>query len=394
MIIQVDPSLLQSNAQQIQEIGGNINSLVKDLMGVAQSAPSYDGQFGSKVAEIGIEAGARGETLISVLSDLGERLGLKGIEFANVDNGSISSFDGTAGGPISWLDSLFLQNEYIGLSNFLKRYLSLGNLLNGNAADFSIGGLIAMIFVAGQNWNGWTFFGMDRPSWWPGGLPWSSQKPAAIISPIANDKVAPKTTFQDLLNEQPAASSSAQPNPASITNSYTVYYNVPPEAQGNLDLNHGCSATAVSMLVNYYHDQNGTYADATPAQLQAPFGNSGKNISMSDMSSELSKLGYKTSWTFNGDPPGKLVTLSDLQSALKDGPVAVVTKVKLIGSTSESRTIDGPGTYSHALVVKGFDTDNVVVNDPWSGKELQIPNATFLQMWSGGSNTIFVVRPL
>ncbi len=41
--------------------------------------------------------------------------------------------------------------------------------------------------------------------------------------------------------------------------------------------------------------------------------------------------------------------------------------------------------YSHALVVKGFGKDTVVVNDPWSGKELQIPDATFTQMWSGGA---------
>ncbi len=97
------------------------------------------------------------------------------------------------------------------------------------------------------------------------------------------------------------------------------------------------------MLVDYYHAQNGAYAAATPQQIQTPFGNSGNNISMSDTSGELTKLGYKASWTFNGDPPGKTVTMSDLQSALKDGPVAVVAKVKLVGSSDGTGTIDGPG---------------------------------------------------
>ena len=417
MIIQVDPSLLQSNAHQIQGIGGKISSLVKDLMSVTEGAPSYDGQFGPKVAAIGNEANARGRTLSNALSSLGEKLNSKGIEFANVDNAVILGFDGATSGALGWLETSFASDEYNNLLGFLKKYLSLGNLANGNGTDLSLGGLFAMILGTGQMWSGWTFFGMERPSWWPGWLPWSSQSPEGIISPIADDKpVSPKTTFGDLNNETPPATPPAQPNPApsatttvtpppstaqanpvptppSTTNSYDVYYNVPTEAQGNLDQGHGCSATAVSMLTEYYHAQNGTYATATPAQLQAPFGNSGTNIAMSDMSGELSKLGYKASWTFNGDPPGKVVTLSDLQSALKNGPVAVITKVKLVGSSNGTGTIDGAGSYAHALVVKGFDQNNVVVNDPWSGKEIEIPDATFSQMWSGGSNAIFVVRP-
>jgi len=113
------------------------------------------------------------------------------------------------------------------------------------------------------------------------------------------------------------------------------------------------------MLTEYYHAQNGTYATATPAQLQAPFGNSGTNIAMSDMSSELSKLGYKASWTFNGDPPGKVVTFSDLQSALKDGPVAVVTKSQACRVKRRDGTIDGSGNYPHALVVTAIGNDSV-----------------------------------
>lgn len=417
MIIRVDPSLLESEANQIQGIGQDISSLIKGLVSATQGAPSYNGQFGPRVAEIGSEAGVKSGALSNPLNDLGERLGLKGVEFANVDDAAISGFDNIIKVPVNWVDSFPPLSEYFALLDFFKKYLSLGNLIKGNGAVFSLSGLFAMIFGSNQMWGGWTFFSTERPAWWPGWLPWSSPNSDHVVSPIPENESAsqPKVSFGDLSKESPQASSSQQSKststfttpatnststtntsttPASTTNnSYDVYYNVPAETQGNLNEYHGCSATTVSMLTDYYHNQNGALALATPQQLQAPLGNSGNNIAMSDMSGELSKLGYKASWTFNGDPPGKVVTMSDLQSALKDGPVAVVAKVKLVGTSGKDGAIDGAGSYAHALVVKGYNKDNVVVNDPWSGKEMQIPDSTFGQMWSGGSNAIFVVRP-
>ncbi len=210
MIIQVDPSLLHSNANQIQEVGGDISSRISSAVSAAESAPSYDGQFGPKVAAIGAEVGTRGGNLSALLGSLGERLGIKATEFQNVDDAGLPEITSFSTGVISWLESFLFPNAGGGTLVSLQRYLSLGSLLNGNGANLSFGALFAMIFGSSQMWGGWTFSSIERPAWWPGWLPWLSQEPASIVSPIPDDNPKPKTTFGDLLKETPVASPSAQ----------------------------------------------------------------------------------------------------------------------------------------------------------------------------------------
>lgn len=416
MIIQVDPSLLQSGAKQIQGISGNISSSVKDLLSKIQNAPSYEGQFGPKIAEIGNEIGTRGERFSDVLINLGERLGLKGIEFANVDDSAISRFNDITGGLIDWSDPHSLHNQYLGLLDILKSYLFLGNLLKRNGSNFSLVALIATVLGTNRQWNGWTFFGMEQPSWWPSWLPWTSQPPESIVFPVADKSPKTKTRFGDLLKEPApatiiqtnntstetlrAASSSAQatttPTLDSTTIIYEVYYDVPVESQGTLNNYRACAPTSVSMVLNYYHAQNEANTGATTEQLLAPLNAGGKEIALTNMTNEIKGLGYQNITVKVSDPQVK-VTLSDLQSALKDGPVIVTAGVKIVGPgtviSNIPRAIEGPGSTIHALVVKGFGKDTVIVNDSWSGKELQLSNATFTKMWDRGSNGMYAIRP-
>ncbi len=140
MIIQVDPSLLQSNAQQIQEIGGNITSSVKGLVSKSQSAPSYNGQFGPQVAAIGQDAYSRANNLAGSITNLGERLFAKAIEFDAADNASIAG-----------VETVFDENQLLSFwsklfgipIDKLERYLKLGIIL-GISGLFS---LPASIFI-------------------------------------------------------------------------------------------------------------------------------------------------------------------------------------------------------------------------------------------------------
>ena len=395
VIIQIDPSLLQIKAQKIQEIGGDISLLAKEVLSLGQKAPSYDGQFGSKVANIANEAGTRGETLASELSNLGERLDLKRIEFENVDNAAISGFDNVTSKTIGWLDSILSSKEHSDLLVFMQRYLSLGNFINANKTDLTLGAMIIAIFGTDRKWNGWTFFGIEQPSWWPSWLPSISTKTEDITFNITNEKRAtPKTTFGDLIKkENTIASSSAQANKSNSqvsipdTTDYDTFYDVPIEAQGISNLNHGCSPTSVSMVLNYYHAQNSSNAGATTEQLLVPLNAGGNNIALTAMTNEIKGLGYQNISVKVG------ASMNDLQSSLKNGPVIVTTGVKLVGSSTVSRAIDGSGSTIHAMVVIGYGKDTVVVNDPWSGQQLPLSTSTFLQMWNKGSDGMYVIRP-
>ena len=59
MLIRVDPVILKQNSGSISGIGSNVNSSGQSASGIAQGAPSYDGQFGPRVQAIGHEALAR-----------------------------------------------------------------------------------------------------------------------------------------------------------------------------------------------------------------------------------------------------------------------------------------------------------------------------------------------
>lgn len=165
MIIQVDPTLLQGSARQIQGIGGHISSSIQNLAGIAYGAPSYEGQFGPRVAEVANEVTTRGGSLAVSLDNLGERLGLKGLEFANADNAALSGFSNIGRGMLVWLRSIFFPDGYPSWLESLRRYLSLGSL--GNRTGLALNSLIATIIGEGRIWNGQTFINIGLPSWWP-----------------------------------------------------------------------------------------------------------------------------------------------------------------------------------------------------------------------------------
>jgi hypothetical protein len=97
--IKVDSSLLQSSGQDLQNNARNISSLGGNVLGAAQGAPSYEGQFGPQVAGIGQEAFSRLGNSSNQLNDLGARLSLKGTEFQTADNESIDQWPTTTSFP-------------------------------------------------------------------------------------------------------------------------------------------------------------------------------------------------------------------------------------------------------------------------------------------------------
>ncbi len=132
-LIKVDPSILQGSGQDIQGNGQNISSAGSSVLGAATGAPSYDGQFGPKVAAIGQEAYSRLGNSSDQLDNLGSRLSLKGAEFQAVDMEGESGFAG--GYPLQLQGEIggVLTNAASGLnaatSEAATRFLDVGGVL-------------------------------------------------------------------------------------------------------------------------------------------------------------------------------------------------------------------------------------------------------------------------
>ena len=235
------------------------------------------------------------------------------------------------------------------------------------------------------------------PSWLNGLLERFFPSPVTVESPIAVESPSQpgKSGFGQLLEEVPDESPTVAAPAAPQTSPFDQYYNVTPQSQGNLYGSAACAPTSISMALDYLHGQNPDLQTATPQELIGMLdqgdGTPGRGLSLSKLTDELGELGYHNISEKAG------ASMDELQSALQDGPVIVTSGVKIVGpgtvASDVPRAIEGPGGTVHAMLVKGLGAEKVAVNDPWTGRELQFDRATFEQMWTGGSNGMYVIRP-
>nr|MBC7245779.1 C39 family peptidase [Chloroflexota bacterium] len=219
-----------------------------------------------------------------------------------------------------------------------------------------------------------------------------------IHTPIAEETPPslPKSSFRELITEKPDQPTSNEPSasvsaqPASSTSKYEIYHEVPVHSQGSLYGNAACAPASVSMVLDYFHAIDPSHKTVSPDELIKMLdpgdGIPGKGISLSKVTDELQQLGYQI-------PISKVnASLKELRTALQDGPVIIAAGVNLVGG--KERALKGAGNTMHSMVVKGMAQEGqLVVNDPWSGKEVQIDPDTFEEMWEKGMNSMYVIRP-
>ena len=169
----------------------------------------------------------------------------------------------------------------------------------------------------------------------------------------------------------------------------SLRHEVPILAQDDLYGNAACSPVSACMLLEYYHQLNPLNRTVSPHQLIAMLdpgdGTPGQGMSLSNVTDELFSLGYQ-------HISEKLhASLDALKAELIKGPLIVTVGVTFAGQGP--RRLQGPGNTIHAMVVKGCSPDAIIVNDPWTGKELLIPQAAFEIMWKLGQNGMYMIRP-
>ena len=84
-VIRVDPNTLHFYAGQITGIALSLRQLGSEVSAATSNAPSYDGQFGPRVASVGQEAAARYQALAGRLEALSTQLRTKADEFIQAD---------------------------------------------------------------------------------------------------------------------------------------------------------------------------------------------------------------------------------------------------------------------------------------------------------------------
>ena len=208
----------------------------------------------------------------------------------------------------------------------------------------------------------------------------TAAQPAVPTTPSA--QVTPVTP------STPPAASSAPSSQPTFRTGYEPFYDISPKSQDMAFGKAACLPTSLSMLTDYYHNQDPANKAVDRDELikmrEKGDGTPGVGFGVDKLNDDLNELGYKTTKNSQSDMNG-------LADELKNGPLVVNVKVKLV--SAPERTMSEGNSYNHSILIKGISDTNVLINDPWSGKEMEIPTDQFERMWKNGGNWVQVVRP-
>jgi hypothetical protein len=160
--IRVIPSLLQEAAADLQRISAEVEAVGGQVQTAAGRAPSYNGQFKSKVEPLGIEASVRSKKFAHVISHLGNQLASKAEGFEAADLAGSEGLTGILAKLGDWLSLDGMLPQLAFPRDFLRRVFGLGSLLvltSGDNPDeepeWEPPGWAPLAFGASNIWNWW-----------------------------------------------------------------------------------------------------------------------------------------------------------------------------------------------------------------------------------------------
>ncbi len=209
MIIRVNPSLLKDFVTTMKGVGSDVVALGSNAASAAQGAPSYNGQFGPKVAAIGAEAMSRVNAFTFHVDNLSDRLYQKAIEFQGADTAAIERLTWGYKDWQDWQSQMLAKwSKVIGIPvAALEAYLKLGTLMGGTSFfGWLFGFVIPNTLIS---WSGRTFLGIPLPSWRPFG---QTKTPTP-----ASEQSATTTNPSPSANAQATKDNSTQPKPLSTS---------------------------------------------------------------------------------------------------------------------------------------------------------------------------------
>lgn len=362
-------AVLKQNAAQALEEAQALQRAIQTLASAWQ---------GGAQAEFTYEANAVVRQLqnqIALLQTLAERLQREIREWEDVDQRGAASWRGLFPSAMVWLP---------GSGGGAPAVSAAWPLF----ATFSIGSWLSNLPAWLNAWLGRLFL------------------PASIPSPVSLEAEPPKGRLAETVHngfarlEQEHASSSGQaaqrlpiveeqkpaPSSASPAPAPSYAHDVPFLSQHGLKYqgektDYGCVPASVSMILNYWHNQDSSYAARSPQELldlnaqQREFHAGG--MSPSNLVEDVKQLGYSDVQTHPS------ASWEQFSEDVKKGPVVALVKLGM-----------GVSGYNHAVVVTGISEDGskVMVNDPWSGSR-EYSVKTFQSSWQAVQSAYMVIRP-
>jgi hypothetical protein len=128
-----------------------------------------------------------------------------------------------------------------------------------------------------------------------------------------------------------------------------------------------CAPTSMSMIMNYWHDQNSDLAgpsrdEVLQAAIDANYFEQGRGMDFNEAEKILDNYGYDASvQLFNGDDAAMQ---SSLKEQLGNGPV-----MAMVSLDTKADQLVSEGGVAHAVVIAGISNDGsmVRIHDPWEG---------------------------
>jgi hypothetical protein len=141
--IRVDPAILISNSSTISTTAANVSTTGQSALNAAQTAPSYNGQFGPRVKAIGAEAMSRAQCTTGRLNNSAFSLNTRANAFLNADTTYTKV-------SIDWkLINISRLSEPLVLPDYLQRYQN-PNLV-----------MIKPLRDGEYNWGKWSFSAIE-----------------------------------------------------------------------------------------------------------------------------------------------------------------------------------------------------------------------------------------
>ena len=220
------------------------------------------------------------------------------------------------------------------------------------------------------------------------------EKPPAE-SPTVKDKskteAKPKPQPESRPEKPPATEPPSQA-PAAQPAKSTWWHDVPLQSQrglkyGKNKTNYGCTPTATSMILDYWHAQDPANKTMSAQELldinagQGVFGAEG--MSATNVLDEVQGLGYGVTEVHANS------NREILQQALAGGPVLAIVKLNMRATGD-----------NHAVVITGISDDGQVrINDPWTGQAHTYSWDDFARSWGANfgqdapTNNFVAIRP-
>lgn len=235
---------------------------------------------------------------------------------------------------------------------------------------------------------------------------WSTNEELEAASEVPQSRLGELLDQENQADEKPDSQAQSDPEPKTTTKADPEpqvppdqptrsewWHDVPIQSQRDLKYkkqktDYGCTPTATSMILDYWHAQDPTNKTMSAQELldvnadQGVFSATG--MSASHILDEVTELGYGVTDVHMGS------NLDSLREAVSQGPVLALVK---LGMKTK-------GT-NHAVVVTGVSDDGqqVRVNDPWTGQAHTYAWEDFSKSWGADfgrdakTNNFVAIRP-